>query len=78
MNLDGTQTTLTFEGVQGTTATWQGSTVANLTGGGPITIPLQFLVVVTGLGNNPWIDPTSVSLPSVMALVVADPAGLGL
>jgi len=76
VNLDGVETTLTFEGVQGTTAIWQGSTVANLSGSGSITIPLQFLMVVTGLGNNPWIDPASVSLPSVMGAVVADPAGL--
>ena len=76
VNLDGVHTTLDFASTQGTTAIWQGSTVADLSGGGPMTIPLRFLMEVTGLGANPWVDPTSVSLPAAMGAAVADPAGL--
>ncbi len=76
VNLDGVDTTLVFQEVDGTTAMWTGSTVADLSGDGPMTIPLRFLMTITGLGDNPWVDPASVSLPLAMGAAVADPEGL--
>jgi hypothetical protein len=76
VSLNGVHTTLTFQEVDGTTAMWGGSTVADLSGGGPTTIPLRFLMTVTGLGNSPWVDAATVGLPPVMGAAVADPAGL--
>ena len=76
VNFNGGLTTLSFASVQGTTAVWQGSAIADLAGNGPQLIPLKFLLTIASLGSDPWIDPTSVGLPSLMGAVIADPSGL--
>jgi hypothetical protein len=61
--LDGTLDPLTFTGISGTTATWQGNTSWTNPGPGtvgPHTVPVRMVITITGLGSNPWVLSTSV------------------
>lgn len=61
--LDGTADPLTFTGIAGQVATWQGTTSWTNpdTGGTSTGVPIRVRVTVTGLGGTPWVLSTSVA-----------------
>jgi hypothetical protein len=64
--LDGSLDALTFTGISGTTATWQGNTSWTNPGpgaAGPHVVPIRMVITITGLGGTPWV--TSGSVPTL-------------
>lgn len=62
--LDGALHTLTFVGISGTEATWEGTSSWTNPGPGdpgPHVVPIQMRITISGLGSDPWELATSVT-----------------
>jgi hypothetical protein len=63
--LDGALHTLSFTGISGTKATWEGTSSWTNPGpgaAGPHTVPIRMEITISGLGGTPWVLSTSVSM----------------
>lgn len=60
--LDGTNHSLTFSSIAGTTATWAGTTSWTNPNTGTVHtgVPIQLRITITGLGATPWVTSTSI------------------
>jgi hypothetical protein len=75
--LDGTLDAATSFSVSGTTATWSGTTTWTNPNTSVVTtnVPWELRIDISGLGTTPWVQASTLGLPSPVGYVVDDSAG---